>query len=175
MSWCWFAMVDDPAAPEGSLAHATASDADGARVGTLAVWPPGRKPVAGAVRMDDRVVDPDGTAAWVSLVLLARDRSPLFDDPAVSGALRRVLAGPPPDGVSTLVRDSSHFAGAVTVRRGPPTELRADPFAGSAMHRCCTSGAGCSAARQRCPVQSSSATAASPGLPRASDGELAWR
>lgn len=129
MSWCWFAMVDDPAAPEGSLAHATASDADGARVGTLAVWPPGRKPVAGAVRMDDRVVDPDGTAAWVSLVLLARDRSPLFDDPAVSGALRRVLAGPPPDGVSTLVRDSSHFAGAVTVRRGPPTELRADPFA----------------------------------------------
>ena len=89
----------------------------------------GRKPVAAAVRMDERLLDPDGDEAWVSLVLLARDRSPLFDDPAVSGALRAVLAGPPPDGVSTFVRDSSHFAGAVTVRRQRPEELADDPFA----------------------------------------------
>lgn len=129
MSWCWFALLDDPADAEGSLANAPATDLEGATVGTLAAWPPGRRPVSGAARMDDRLVDPDGDAAWLSLILLARDRSPLFDDPAVSGALRQVLSGRPPDGVSTLVRDSSHFAGAVTVRRGKPEELRSDPFA----------------------------------------------
>lgn len=79
--------------------------------------------------MDSRFVDPDGEPAWVSFVLLDRDRSPLFDDPAVSGALRAVLAGPPADGVSTFVRDSSHFAGALTVRRTRPQDLRDDPFA----------------------------------------------
>jgi hypothetical protein len=129
VSWCWFALLADPADAAGSVAQAAATDTGGTSVGRLAVWPPGRKPVAGAVRMDDRLVDTDGSAAWVSLILLARDRTPLFDDPAVSGALRRVLAGPPPDGVSTLVRDSSHFAGAVTVRRGQPGDLRDDPFA----------------------------------------------
>jgi hypothetical protein len=79
--------------------------------------------------MDARLVDPGGDPAWVSLVLIARDRAPLFDDPSVSGALRAVLAGPPPDGVSTFVRDSSHFAGAVTVVRSSAERLRDDPFA----------------------------------------------
>lgn len=129
MSWCWFALLDGATAVEGELARAGAYDVDGTSVGTLAAWPAGGKPVASALRMDDRLVDADGEAAWVSLVLLARDRSPLFDDPAISGALRRVLAETPPDGVSTLVRDSSHFAGAVTVRRGWPAKLRDDPFA----------------------------------------------
>ena len=46
----------------------------------------------------------------------------------MSGAIRAVLAGPPADAVSTFVRDSSHFAGAVTVRRERPEWLRDDPF-----------------------------------------------
>ena len=127
MTWCWFAEIAAPTA--GTLASAEILALDGRVVGALAAWPAGRKPVAHAVRMDARVVSPSGAAAWVSLVLLPRDRSPLFDDPAVSGALRSVLSYPPPDAVSTFVRDSSHFAGAVTVRRDGPAELHADPFA----------------------------------------------
>ncbi len=135
MSWCWLALLtgaDATAAHGGakapSLAAAAVSDVAGKPVGVLAAWPSGAKPVAAAVRADARIVDPEGGSAWVSLVLLARDRSPLFDDPAVSAALRRVLAGPPPDAVSTLVRDSSHIAGALTVRRSQPALLRDDPF-----------------------------------------------
>ncbi len=127
MNWCWFAELAAPTA--GTLASAEILDLDGRVIGALAAWPAGRKPAADAVRMDARAVDPSGAAAWISLMLLPRDRSPLFDDPAVSGALRSVLSYPPPDAVSTFVRDSSHFAGAVTVRRGGPAELRADPFA----------------------------------------------
>ena len=131
MTWCWLALVDaDRAeAADGALASAEATRDDGTPAGLLAVWPAGRKPVAHAVRADSRILDPAGAAARVSLVLLARDRSPLFDDPAVSGALRSVLAGPAPDTVTTLVRDASHFAGALTVRRDRPWLLRDDPFA----------------------------------------------
>lgn len=127
MSWCWFAQV--PLSPGGAWASAAVSGRDDRAAGFFAVWAPGRKPVRHAVRMDSRFVDPEGGPAWVSVVLLDRDRSPLFDDPAVSGALRAVLAGPPADGVSTFVRDSSHFAGALTVRRTRPQDLRDDPFA----------------------------------------------
>jgi len=128
--WCWFAALDEQTLPvAGAFAAAGARPVAGGAECVLAAWPPGRRPVAGAVRMDARVIDPDGAPAWVSLVLLPRDRSPLFDDPAVSGALRRVLAGPPPNAVSTFVRDASHFSGAVTVRRERPGELRDDPFA----------------------------------------------
>ncbi len=126
MSWCWFARVDSP--PPDALASAPVS-ADGQVVGHLAAWAEGRKPVRDAVRIDARVIDPDGEAAVVSLVLLPRGRSPLYDDPAVSGALRAVLAGPPPDAVSTFVRDATHFAGAVTVRRRSRALLPDDPFA----------------------------------------------
>ena len=126
MSWCWFARLPEPL--DSALACAAVTDADGVAVGALAAWPAGRKPVTDAVRMDARLVDPAGAPAWISLVLLPRERSPLFDDPAVSGALRAVLAGPPADAVSTFVRDSSHIAGAVTVRRDQPEWLRDDPF-----------------------------------------------
>jgi hypothetical protein len=125
--WCWFART--PTRPSDAVAAAPASDAAGTWAGWLAAWPAGRKPVRDAVRMDGRLVDPDGPAAWVSLVLPAPGEQPIFDDPAVTGALRAVLAAPPPDGVSTFVRDAVHFAGAVTVRRGDPRSLRDDPFA----------------------------------------------
>ena len=124
-SWCWLARV--PARPDDCLGAAELIR-DGEAAGWLAAWPAGRKPTAEAVRADARIIDPQGAAASISLVLLARDRSPLFDDPAVSGALRAVLAGTPPAAVSTFVRDSSHFAGAVTVRREALDLLRDDPF-----------------------------------------------
>ena len=53
-----------------------------------------------------------------------------FDDLAVQQARRRVLAEPPQDAVSTLMRDASHFEGAITVARGVGVaRLADDPFA----------------------------------------------
>jgi hypothetical protein len=53
-----------------------------------------------------------------------------FDDLAVQQARRRVLAEPPQDAVSTLMRDASHFEGAITVARGAGvSRLADDPFA----------------------------------------------
>ncbi len=133
--WCWFAVVQpgETAAAGPALATATATatatTVDGATFGVLAAWPSGRKPVPDAVRMDARAVDPAGEAAWVSLVTIAPDRAPLFDDPAVSGALRAVLSGRRYDAVTTFVRDSSHFAGSMCVSRHDLSHLEDDPFA----------------------------------------------
>jgi hypothetical protein len=132
MSWCWFAHLPEPDAEDLSevLASAAVTDPGGRPAGLLAAWPPGRKPVRAALRMDQRVVDPDGPPAWVSLVLVPPELAPLFDDPAVTQALRRVLVGPPFAAVSTLVRDAVHFAGAVTIEQGDqPARLADDPFA----------------------------------------------
>jgi hypothetical protein len=125
--WCWFARALEQ--PPDAVAAAPATDERGAAAGWLAAWPAGRKPVRDAVRMDARLVDHAGEPAWVSLVLPDRELVPIFDDSAVSGALRAVLAGPPADAVSTFVRDAVHFAGAVTIRRTDHAALRDDPFA----------------------------------------------
>jgi len=133
VTWCWFAPVESLVG--GELAAAAIVSGDGAPGGLLAAWPAGRKPVAHALRMDVRIVDPSGDRCWVSLVLADRGRAPIFDDVAVSAALRAVLRGPAPDAVSTLVRDSTHFAGAVTVRRHDPGLIADDPFARLAPQR----------------------------------------
>ena len=113
-----------------ATASAVAISPDGAPVGTFAAWPAGRKPVRSAVRMDDQLVDPQGRPAWVSLVTIPRQIAPLFDDVAISQALRQVLRGWPPAAVSTLVRDATTFAGSVTVSRTDDARsLRDDPFA----------------------------------------------
>ena len=131
--WCWFALVDesfDGQVASTALASAAAADPDCAPAGTFAAWPAGRKPVPSALRMDDRLVDPHGPAAWVSLVTIPRQVAPLFDDVAVSQAMRQVLRGWPPGAASTLVRDATTFAGSVTVgHTGCPGALRDDPFA----------------------------------------------
>lgn len=142
MTWCWLALVEESDEARAASAAAEVSAPDGSPVGVLAAWPAGRKPVAAAVRADARVVDPDGAPGTLSWLLLARDRSPLFDDPAVSGALRAVLAGPPADVVTTLVRDSSHFAGALTLRRSRTELLLDDPFARLGQARLLTVAAG---------------------------------
>ena len=131
--WCWFALVEGPLdgrAAATALASAAAADADGAPVGMFAAWPAGRKPVGPALRMDHRLIDPGGPAAWVSLVTIPRQAAPLFDDGAVSQALRQALRGWPPGAVSTLVRDATTLAGSVTIGyTGDPRLLRDDPFA----------------------------------------------
>ncbi|HEV2814116.1 MAG TPA: hypothetical protein VGW10_12760 [Solirubrobacteraceae bacterium] len=99
--------------------------------GQLRVWRQRSKPVRGALRVDPRMLDEAGAAATVSLVLAPAGMRVLFDDLAVQQARRVVLARPAFDGVSTLLRDSSHFAGAITVARGSAqvARLHDDPFA----------------------------------------------
>jgi hypothetical protein len=98
--------------------------------GALRVWTQRAKPVRGALRCDPRVIDPEGEPARVSLVLPPEGVTLRFDDLAVQEARRRVLGGPSLDAVTTLLRDDSHFAGALWVARGPRARLLADdPFA----------------------------------------------
>jgi hypothetical protein len=123
VSWAWLALVaDEPADADA------ASPVEG---GFLAAWTQRAKPARDARRVDARLIDARGAPALVSLVLPRAGVSWLFDDPAVQEARRRVLAGRPFDAVSTLLRDSSHFEGAVTVARGGDEQrLRwEDPFA----------------------------------------------
>jgi hypothetical protein len=129
MSRCWLALVDGPA--KGADAAAPAFTTDGHPAGTLAAWRRRAKPVREALRVDDRLIDPDGEAAWISLVLPPAGVRLAFDDLAVQQARRLVLRQWFPAAVSTLLRDDSHFAGSITVAHSAVEmqRLREDPFA----------------------------------------------
>jgi hypothetical protein len=130
MTRAWLAVGEVPAAQAD--AQAALRDAAGREVGWLTAWRRESKPVKPARRIDPRIIDPHGAEAWISLVWPAPDALVAFDDLAVQQARRRVLAdGRPPDGVTTVLIDNSHFAGALTIRRGPDARalLRDDPFA----------------------------------------------
>lgn len=134
MSWCWLALLEagagPPARASGPLAAAEARDARGVVVGLLAAWPPHERPPVPAAKVDARAIDPAGSGGRISLVLAPRGVRLPFDDLAVQGARRAVLAGPPRRLVSTLVRGESIFAGAITaLPDGEPDTLVDDPFA----------------------------------------------
>jgi hypothetical protein len=128
MSWAWFALLDAPS--DDASAQAAAFAADGRPAGWLAAWRRRARPSREARRVDDRIIDPAGPEAWISLVAPPPGVRLLFDDMAVQQARRVVLAQPPADAVSTLLRDASHFEGAITVARGAAVaRLADDPFA----------------------------------------------
>jgi hypothetical protein len=127
MSWCWLDLVGAP--PEGATASAAVYEADGRAAGWLAAWRRRARPARTARRVDDRIIDLGGEPAWISLVRPPAGVRLPFDDLAVQHARRRVLAETPPDAISTLLSDASHFEGALTVRRGDAGMLRDDPFA----------------------------------------------
>jgi hypothetical protein len=123
VSWCWLARASER--PDGAFAAAGLSSG-----GFLAAFPASDPPPEGARKVDVRAIDPDGDPALASLVLAPDGVTIAFDDPAVSGALRAVLAATWPDVLSTLVVGDSRFAGAVTaIRNGDRSRLAADPFA----------------------------------------------
>jgi hypothetical protein len=128
MTRSWLALLEAPAS--GAFAQAEVHGADGSAVGWLAGWRQRAKPVRSARRVDHRLLDPDGDPAWISLVLPPDGVRLAFDDLAVQTARRRVLAEAAQDAVSTLMRDDSHFEGAITVARGAGVDrLADDPFA----------------------------------------------
>lgn len=128
MSWCWLALVHDP--PDGADASAAVADRNGAPAGWLATWFGRRKPLRSARRIDVRIVDSQGPAAWVSLVRPPDGVRLPFDDLAVQQARRDVLGRPAQEAVSTLLSDASHFEGSITVARGAGVaRLADDPFA----------------------------------------------
>ena len=127
MSWCWLDLLAAPA--DGAGAQARVFELDGTPAGWLAAWLRRAKPSRSARRIDARLVDRDGAAAWVSLVRAPSGVRLAFDDLAVQQARRAVLAAPAQDAVSTLLSDASHFEGALTVARGGGmTRLADDPF-----------------------------------------------
>jgi hypothetical protein len=132
MTRAWLAVLEGPA--PGASAQAALTTLAGDPVGWLAAWLRKAKPVREARRIDPRILDPAGSEAYISLVWPEPNRGLLpFDDLAVQHARRALLADAfPPDAMSTLLLDSSRFAGAITARRGPDAvgRLRSmDPFA----------------------------------------------
>jgi hypothetical protein len=131
---------------EGAHASAGASTLDAKNAGTLAAWRQKAKPVRNALRVDELLIDPTGAAAWISLVLAPGGVRLAFDDLAVQQARRLVLSRQPLAAVSTLLRDDSHFEGAISVARSP-TKMRwprNEPFARSIRPSCWRSKPGSS-------------------------------
>lgn len=127
MAWHWFALVAER--PADALAAAGASALDGRPAGFLVAWSIERGRPPGSLGIDVRAVDPAGEPGWVSLALAPPGLRLLFDDPAVSWALRQVLAGPAREVMSTLTLDSATIGGAFTAIRGSSAEaLVDDPF-----------------------------------------------
>jgi hypothetical protein len=121
---CWVALVDE--APDDASAAALLTESDGEPAGWLVAWLRPAKPVRHALRADPRIVDADGQEGWISLVVVPPGFALPFDDVAVQQARREVLVRTSARAVSTLLRDSSHFQGAITVAAEP---VRDDPFA----------------------------------------------
>lgn len=77
---------------------------------------------------DPRIVGTGGPPMCTTWTELAEDRRPLFDAPEVLEARRKLLRNWPAYGVSTLVTDGVHLAGAVLLWPGGPL-IGDDPFA----------------------------------------------
>lgn len=112
MSWIWLA---DVAEEEVTGPPPLASGRwDG---GHLLAWPAGRRPHPAALRADAAFLDTSGPEVDVTVQIVDPGREPLYDDPAVQELLR-VLSRYHERGdgaVTTLTRDSSHWAGLIAV------------------------------------------------------------
>ncbi len=126
----WLALLDAP----HDRAVPVRDAGTGAPAGYLLAVAGRAKPHRSAVRVEPALLG-DGPALAVSLVLPPRGARPLFDDPAVVGAMRAVLRDPGRATLlRTLVEGSTHWAGAVSgtdpaVAAARPAWWGEDPFA----------------------------------------------
>ena len=140
MSWLWFALRRE--VPRECRASAPAWTAEDVPVGYLAAWDRNTDQPEGATKIDARAVDPDGDPGWVSLVLPGERETLPFDDPAVAGALRRVLGLRPSPVFSTLSARDDRWLGSLTGGERLDERLLADPFGALAQARVLRVGAG---------------------------------
>ena len=128
MTWRWIDVVAErPPDAEGAT---PLRRSNGDAAGYLAWWAKGDERPGGALRVDERIVAGGGEATWLSWCRFddaEPDASLAFDDGAVTGALRRRLADPWPEAVSTLLVDWSRIGGALTTG-ATAHEAAADPF-----------------------------------------------
>jgi len=127
----WMAHL--PHRPDVTLATATVHCLDGGSESWLAAWGAQTRPHPDACRVDAAVIDPHGPAAAVSWVWPDSTARPLFDDPSVVHAIRRLTWVPHLRAVTTLTADPVHFAGSLlstdpTTAAGWPGWWSMDPF-----------------------------------------------
>jgi hypothetical protein len=128
MAWHW--MLLSAERPIGAYAVAELFTLEGDSAGFIAACRGDSGRPADAFGVDVRAIDPGGAPAWLSLALAPAGMRMLFDDPAVSSALRRVLAAPPTRAMSTLTLDSATIGGALTAYDVRPKSNQSDdPFA----------------------------------------------
>jgi hypothetical protein len=128
MAWHWLAVCPEP--PGDAFAVGELHGLDGDAVGFIAAWRRESPRPQRALGVDARVIDPAGPAAWISLALAPTRLRILSDDPAVSWALRKVLAGPHLRAMSALTRDSATLGGSLTAYDTRPSANQSDdPFA----------------------------------------------
>lgn len=107
MTWSWLDVVD----------------------GAVRTWPRTReRPTPRSLRVDSRIAAGGSAATWISWCRSDGEESLAFDDGAVTAVLRRVLAAPWPEAVSTALVDWSRIAGALTVGLSE-ADVAGDPFA----------------------------------------------
>jgi hypothetical protein len=125
----WFALRAER--PHDALAVAEARVADGSLAGFAAAWDGSLPRPPGALCIDPRAVDPAGATGWLELALAPVGVRVLFDDTAVTQALRAMLARPWPRAHSTLALDAAAIGGALTAWWTRPTSelTRSNPFA----------------------------------------------
>lgn len=129
MSYLW--LLPATRRPAQAVAWAAATELSGAPAGGLAALPRDARRGPSAGKVDARAISPDGAAAFVSLVWAPAGVYLPFDDVAVTGAIRRSLAGPAFPVVSALSQSDDRFVGALTAVF-PADAAAADPAAAAA-------------------------------------------
>lgn len=134
----------------------------------LAAWATDSRPHPDACQVDPAVIDPTGPAASVSLVCPVARRRPVFDDPSVVQAIRRVALVPHLMAVTTLTTDPVHFAGSLLATDPAmvaawPGWWSVDPFVRLGLRRRLLVEPGLLADRVACSDRGPSAAPAHPG------------
>ena len=111
MSRCWLALTEGPV--KSARASARVSTLDGHAGGTLAAWCQRAKPVRDALRVDERLIDPNGAPHFEGAITVARSPDAkwwLRDDP-----FARILP-------RTLLAVDAGILGTVAAPTGPTIE-----------------------------------------------------
>ncbi len=125
MTRTWVALLGS--VPAGADRSVEARPREGGRA-VLVAWTSRERPHEMALSIDPRALGTGGPPMTVSWVVYPATCRPLFDAPEVLQARRALMRHWPAYGASSLVSDSVHLAGAVSMSH-PHTAPPDDPFA----------------------------------------------